>query len=406
EQVACAASGAHGTVAERRDEPRRDAPPLPYALSDLQIDAGRRLGLSAKQVLDAAQSLYETHRLTTYPRSDCAHLPAEHHGQARAVLDAAARHVPALAALMGHADLSLRSRAWNDKKVTAHHAIIPTPAQSDGQGLSPAEAAVYELIVRRYLAQFFPAFAYVQSEVLVDLGADRFRAVGREIVDPGWKAVLAPAPEADEEGAAASDEPSNATLPAVRPGDTVRALEVRVVDKMTQAPKPFTDASLIQAMCKVARFVSDPALKQILSDVDGIGTEATRAAIVEKLFERSFIERRQKAVVSTATGRALVDALPSVATTPDITALWEVAMRAIVDGKQPLHGFLERIERQLRDLVAQGKAAGAIRVAPAPSQGSPTSSQGSRRPDTSRGAPSGRRRGTGRASRSARPAGR
>jgi DNA topoisomerase-3 len=365
EAVIRSTQGAGATVASRADKPCTEPAPLPYALADLQMDAGKRLGLSAQEVLDAAQSLYETHQLLTYPRSDCPYLPEAHHAQAPAVLAAAARQVPALATLVGRADRSRRSKAWADGKVTAHHAIIPTPAAGPVRALTAHEAAVYELVSRRYLAQFFPAHEAVQTELAIHFAGATFRATGRRVVAPGWKAVLSNgAAESDDEPKA--PEGDNPSLPDVQMGDRLLAVSVSVADKKTQPPKPFTDASLIDAMCNVAKFVSDAATKKILSDADGIGTPATRAAIIETLFERGYVERVKKTVVSTPTGRALVDALPAVATTPDMTAVWEAAMRAIVERRQSLDLFLTRVEAQLRQLVEQGKARGAIAVAAPP----------------------------------------
>src|SRR5262249_33729826 len=137
---------------------------------------------------------------------------------------------------------------------------------------------------------------------------------------------------------------------------------VTVVDKKTQPPKRFTDASLIQAMCHVARYVESPTLKRILTETDGIGTPATRAAIIETLFERGFIRRERKAIVSTPTGRGLVQILPEVATTPDMTATWEAAIRAIADGKQTLEAFIGPVSAELEKLVSEGKAVGELRI--------------------------------------------
>ncbi len=362
--VANALQGARGTLLERSDKPHREAPPLPYALSALQVDAAKRLGVTAQQVLDAAQSLYETHQLITYPRSDCSYLPEAHHSEAAHVLAAVARQDAALAPLIARADPTLRSKAWADAKVTAHHAIIPTRAPGPARCLSATEGAVYALIARRYLAQFYPHHELIQSELALDLGGERFRATGRQVVTPGWKDVFVVGASADEPDVArAADESANPALPPIRPGDTVHALELRVADKKTQPPKRFTNATIVEAMCRVAAFVTDPAAKKILSDTDGIGTEATRASIIETLFDRGYVERVQQTLVSTPVGRALVDALPPVLTTPDMTAVWEAAMRAVVDGHQSLDVFLARIDAQLRQLVEHGKVRGPLAVA-------------------------------------------
>jgi DNA topoisomerase-3 len=373
--------GTTGALTEYVQEKKQQPPPLPYSLADLQIDAAKRLGLSAKTVLDACQSLYETHRLTTYPRSDCSYLPEGHHAQAPEVLAVVAARAPALAPLVSGANTALRSKAWNDKKVTAHHAIIPT-ANTAAMKIAPTELAVYELIARRYLLQFYPAHEFLQTKLALELGGERFTATGRQLLAPGWKAASSEPPS--EEGDRAPESVDNAVLPPLRNGDRVSAQAMDVADKLTQPPKMFTDASLMQAMVHVASFVTDPQVKKILHDTDGIGTAATRPSIIETLFERGYITRASKAIVSTTTGRSFVQALPLVATTPDMTAVWEAALRAIRDGHQDLPTFLARVDTQLRQLVDQGRVLGQIAIpkhaaTPASSSSRPSSSPSSRR---------------------------
>src|SRR5690606_465479 len=158
------------------------------------------------------------------------------------------------------------------------------------------------------------------------------------------------------------DDPDSGAgrLPPLQVGDRVTCPSVRVLDRRTQPPKAFTDASLIQAMCGISKFVADPKARRILQDTDGIGTPATRGAIVETLFERRYVERRGKTIRSTNLGRALVDALPTVATTPDMTAVWEGAMRRINDRQLDLSRFLAAVAGQLGELVARGKAQGPL----------------------------------------------
>jgi DNA topoisomerase-3 len=329
------------------------------------MDAARRLGMSAQAVLDACQRLYESCRLTTYPRSDCSYLPEGHFAQARDVMTAVAKHAPGLASVVDKADLGLRSKAWNDKKVTAHHAIIPTPPSAGAASeLKVAERAVYELIARRYVAQFFPAHEFLQTKIELEIAGERFSASGRCVVAVGWKTLFSPA-DNDSRDKSESVLGESESLPRLGSGDAVVVSEVSVADKFTEAPKPFNDASLMAAMCQVAKFVQNPNIKKILTEADGIGTPATRAAIIETLFDRGYVTRVKKSIVSTETGRALITSLPEVATTPDMTAVWEAAMRSITDGNQSLEAFLQRVSAQLAELVAQGKALGRIVVPPA-----------------------------------------
>jgi DNA topoisomerase-3 len=352
------ASGRSGTIARCTSANKTEPPPLPYALPDLQVDAGRRLGLGPKQVLDACQSLYETHRLLTYPRSDCSHLPEGQHDQATTVLAAVATNLPPLVAAIGAADRSRRSRAWNDKKVTAHHAIIPTALANSAANLTSAERGVYELVARRYLAQFYPAFEAEDTEIEVRVGEDIFRATGRVPLVAGWRDLgeARPAEDTEKDPDAADGQP----LPPVRDGEGVTCGEVVVTERRTSPPKRFTEPALIQTMTGIARFVDDPKIKQLLRETDGIGTPATQAQIIETLFERKFIEKRGRQVHSTSVGRAFIQALPPVAVRPDMTALWEAGMRRIAEGQMTLATFLSAVTQKLGELVTAGRAQGAI----------------------------------------------
>ena len=364
--------GREGRVASCTQDKRTEPPPLPYSLADLQVDAGKRLSMSAKAALDACQSLYETRHLVTYPRSDCNYVPEGHLAQASAVLSAIAKNAPSLGPAISKTDLTLRSKAWNDRKVTAHHAIIPTPgAGANATSMTAAERAVYELVAARYLAQFCPPYEYLQTRLELDVGGERWVASGRQMLSPGWKAFSVER-ETDGESQETKDGPASAApLPELRAGERLTVSSARVFDKETRPPKPFTDASLIAAMCAIGHYVTDPAAKKILTETDGIGTPATRAAIIETLFERGFVERKAKVLVSTLTGRALIASLPNVATTPDMTAVWEAALRAIEEGRRSLESFLDHVRTELGELVRQGRALGRISIAQAPACAAP-----------------------------------
>jgi DNA topoisomerase-3 len=351
--------------------------------------------MSAKVVLDACQSLYETYRAITYPRSDCAYLPEGHRAKASEVLSAIARVAPSLGPAISKADLTRRSKAWNDQKITAHHAIIPTPSGAAAVGaMTGAERAVYELVAARYLAQFYAPHEYLQTRLELEIAGERFVATGRQALSPGWKALSGELESEAEDAAGAQDDPDGASaapLPKLSPGERVAISNASVIGKRTSPPRPFTDASLIAAMCAVAKYVTDPTAKKILTEADGIGTPATRAATIETLFERGYVERQKKIIVSTPTGRALIASLPKVATTPDMTAVWEAAMRAIQDGRHSLDAFLARVGAELHELVDQGRALGRIPVAEAKASHAPRPDSPKRRTRGSRPAPSSKR---------------
>jgi DNA topoisomerase-3 len=355
--------GVRGVVAVCAQETKTEPAPLPYSLPDLQVDAGKRFALSPKQTLDACQALYETHRLLTYPRSDCSFLPEAQHGQAPAVLAAVGANVSALGPLIERADRSLRSRAWNDKKITAHHALIPTTVTRSLAGLAVPERRVYELVARRYLAQFLPPFSFSETKIEIEVTGERFVASGRRTIAEGWRVTCESASKQSEATSEDGDSEERQLLPALREGEAVSLGEVTISDRRTSPPKRFTEAGLIQAMTGIARFVEDPVIKKLLVETDGIGTPATQAQVIETLFERRFLDRQGRQIVSTEIGRALIQSLPDGATRPDMTALWEAAMRRIVDRKLVLPAFTGMVIQQLRGLVESGRARGALSVA-------------------------------------------
>ncbi len=361
ETIRATVTGRSGLVTMSSRDRRSEPAPLPYSLPELQVDAGKRLGLGPKQTLDACQSLYETHRLLTYPRSDCQYLPGGQHEQATAVLAAIATNVPALVPAVGQADRAHRSGAWNDKKITAHHAIVPTVVAKPAGSLSPSEAAVYELVARRYVAQFYAPFEYHETKIEVAIEGERFRASGRQPIADGWR-VLIPSVDADEEAKDSDDEAAASPLPLLREGERVVCDDVAIAERRTTPPKRFTEAGLVQAMTGIARYVADPKIKQLLRETDGIGTPATQASIIETLFDRRFVEKRGRQIASTSIGRTLIQVLPEIATRPDMTALWEAAMRRIAEGKMSLDVFLGGVIEQLRKLVESGRARTALEV--------------------------------------------
>lgn len=342
-----------GVVIAATDKRKQQAAPLPYNLSSLQIDAARRFGLNAKRVLDTCQGLYEKHKLITYPRSDCRYLPAEHFSEAGAVTAAISSCCPALSRAAEQADLSLRSKAWNDKKVEAHHAIIPTAKSIDPSRLSSDEQKVYELVARQYIAQFYPAWCYSDRQLDIEIAGGLFRARARQTLDQGWKVLFGGVKRAAE---AEEDEAEQSALPDLKKGDQVHCNEGCLLEKMTQPPRPFTDATLLAAMTGIARFVKDPELRKILKETDGLGTEATRAGIIELLFRRTFLQREGKLIHATDTGRALINSLPDVATQPDMTALWESQLNDICQRVTSYQAFMQPMTQSLEQLIIQARA--------------------------------------------------
>ncbi|MBL0427742.1 DNA topoisomerase III [Ramlibacter alkalitolerans] len=319
-------TGRPGKVSAFESKKQSQGAPLPFSLSALQSAASAKFGMSAQKVLDTCQALYETHKLTTYPRSDCQYLPDSMHAEAPTVLRAIAKSYPALAALAGRASASKKSGAFNDKKVSAHHAIIPTLSGGDTSRLSKDEQQIYDLICRHYVAQFFPDFDYLQNSVEFETMGEKFAATGRQVLKPGWKEVFGAS--ADEE----DDDQDKQAIPTCSKGDSAPCVKAEVAAKQTKPPARFTEGTLIKAMANIQAFVTDPAIKKLLKESAGIGTEATRASILETLKNRKFLETKGKQLISTPAARALIAALPAVLTQPDLTAIFEQRLEEIRQG--------------------------------------------------------------------------
>ncbi len=337
------------TASERKE--KQQIAPLPYNLSALQIDAAKAFGLSAKQVLDGCQSLYENYQLITYPRSDCRYLPEDHYSRRQSVVSAIGHHQQDLATVIEGANLSLRSKAWNDRKVEAHHAIIPSEKTTASGSLTLAEKQLYSMIARQYLLQFYLPHRYADRRIELVIAGGQFVATERENLEPGWKAAM---PQGKQQRQADDSAlPGDGRLPMLAPGQTVWSGEPLVDEKHTQPPAHFSDATLLAAMTGINRFVKDRELKKILKDTDGLGTEATRASIIELLFKRRFLQRAGKTILATELGRALINTLPESTTVPDMTAHWERQLNDISERALNYEGFMQPLLGQLHTLVGQ-----------------------------------------------------
>nr|WP_267957659.1 DNA topoisomerase III [Halomonas zhangzhouensis] len=355
EALATRLPGAEGRLTTLETRQKRQAAPLPYSLSALQVDAARRFGLSAQAVLDICQRLYERHKLITYPRSDCRYLPEEHLAQAHATLSNVCGQDETLRKWFAGADFTLRSKAWDDRKVGAHHALAPTGKPAELERLERAEADVFRLIVRNVLAQFYPPLIAREVKAEFTILDECFRASGQELLQPGWKPLFTTREEAPP-------------LPAMREGETCRVEACSAEDRETRPPEPFTDASLIKAMMNIARYVDDPEVKRTLREHDGLGTEATRAGIIETLIERGYLIRQNKTLRATRLGSGLIASLPEAASRPERTALWEQRLAGIAERNDDPAPFLTALIEDLRQLLGNADA-GRLRQAMATAQG-------------------------------------
>ena len=342
--------GKTGTVSAVTREKKKKAPPLPHCLSSLQKAASARLNMTAQEVLDTAQKLYEN-KLTTYPRTDCRYLPMEQFEDAGRILTLLVG-VPGLEQAAVNADAKLRSGAWDTGKITAHHAIIPTgevPGSLPGR-----ERDLFLMIAVAYCLQFYPPLQYESQKIRVTVDNTIWEARGRVILDAGWTSL---AQDDDEE----EKEPPQ-SLPVVRETDAVVCADVEKQAKKTTPPPKWTEGSLIEAMANVHRFVADAAAKSVLKENEGIGTEATRAGVLETLKKRGYLKAQGKALVSTDLAWQVIDMTPPVLKDPVTTAQWESKLESVAKGVLSLESFMSEQVNALPGMIAPLLSADALRV--------------------------------------------
>jgi DNA topoisomerase-3 len=278
-------------------------------------------------------------------------LPKEHLNDVTAVTKAISSVSSKLDAALKYADLSKKSRVWNDKKVGAHHAIIPTAKNKPTGLLSDHEEKIYELVARQYVAQFYPEFEYLDKQIDTEIAGGLFISKQKDILNNGWKDLF-PQSNKTKDGS----EFSTKKLPDVKLGETVTCLQGDLVEKNTTPPKHFTDATLLAALTGISRFVTDAEIKKALRETDGLGTEATRAGIIELLFKRQYLIRKGKEIRATEVGRKLITALPLQISQPDMTALWESQLESISIQAINYQTFLNGVEQNLEQLICDVKS--------------------------------------------------
>ncbi len=357
-----------GIVKSVTKSKKKDSQRLPLSLSSLQVLAGKAYSYDPQTVLDTAQKLYEK-KLTTYPRSDCEYLPPNQYGDRMAILSNLVQSGnEKLSQWAQNADRNIKSRAWNEKKITAHHAIIPTTVACNVNSLTQAERNIYFLISQAYIAQFYGEHVYEQTRIVVGQCEEEFVANGRVVIEEGWKSLYkrqksktnadGDEPDlTDERGAEAGPKKDAIEeadhLPAVKKNDDVEYTDSSVEAKQTKPPSRFTPSTLLQAMKEIHKFVKNEELKKQLKAVSGIGTEATRANIIDELISRGFMKTSgKKQVLSpTDTGYLLVDALPDELLYPDETAVWEERLALMSEGEDTLESFLKDQIQFLKHLI-------------------------------------------------------
>ncbi|EGT79774.1 YdgA-like protein [Haemophilus haemolyticus M21621] len=331
--------------------------PLPFALLDLQAKINDKYGFSADETLAITQSLREKHQAITYNRSDCRYLSTEQFEAAPKTLDFLSGLFPELP--FNSADRSRKSRAFNDKKVTAHTGIIPVPSDklSSLSDLSDKERKVYSAIVEQYLVQFLPEKQFDLASITIQCGDYQFKTSATKITDHGWSKLV---PDDVE------DELDNAKFDLIASfqADAKGMCESVEIKKEKTKPQPiYTEATLLKDLQRVARYIEDPRIKKLLIEKDkgregengGIGTPATRSAVIKNLNDKGFFEYQGKKLIPTQKGIDFIEALPRIVTVPDTTALWFEQQLAIEKGELSVDEFLDEIEKFVGEQIEAAK---------------------------------------------------
>lgn len=353
EQVAQQVRGANAVISAAEIKAGKESAPLPFDLTSLQQYASKRWGYTAQQVLDAAQSLYETHKATTYPRTDSRYLPESQRDDISGTLQGLIQSDQSISGLVAGADPNRKSRAYNDGKVTAHHAIIPTPARTDISKMTEMESNLYDAIRRFYIAQFYSPFEFNRTRIEVTSGQHRFLAKGKTPLKQGWKVIFGSdaesSPEDDNDVSDEAEEQS--ALPKMQQGEPALINGSTLDDKMTRPAPHFTEATLLAAMENVARFVTEERFKQILKETAGLGTPATRAGIIQGAIDKGYLLRKKKVLMATEKAHALVAIVPEAIKSPGMTAAWEQELEKIASGSVRMANFMQQISGWVTTMV-------------------------------------------------------
>ena len=306
--------GREATVTESKVNKKRVPPPQLYDLTSLQREANKKLGYSADKTLKLAQSLYETHKLITYPRTDSRYLPDDMKPKiAVALKKLPAAYQPLVQSENLHWGMKSK-RFYDNSKISDHHAIVPTDKTADSSKLTRDEALLFDMIARRLIAAHYPFYEYEAAKVITRVGEHRFKSTGAMPVAEGWRALYKGDKDAEKDA-----EPP---LPRLSEGDARKVVKAAVKACKTKPPAPHTDASLLNLMENAGRDIEDEALREQMKS-SGLGTPATRAAIIERLIQVGYARRRGRAIVSTEKGRQLIAVVPEQIASAVTTGKWE-----------------------------------------------------------------------------------
>ncbi|CAA9512288.1 MAG: DNA topoisomerase III [uncultured Solirubrobacteraceae bacterium] len=345
EAIVAAVTGQTGEITRLERSTKRERSPLLYDLTSLQREANTRFGFSARRTLAAAQRLYEEHKALTYPRTNSRFLPSDMVADIKPTAEMVGRQ-PAYAraaAFVGALDLLPLGRVVNDAKVTDHHAIIPTRSEHVVDKMSDDDKRIFDLVARRFLAVFHPEAVFENTRLDTTVAGHVFRTSGRVLLEPGWRGVYGEGFEEPRTGTSEEEDTAEQQLPKLEQGEGVDTEKVGSERKETKPPRRYSDASLLGAMETAGKLVDDDELREAMKD-SGIGTPATRAAIIERLIDVGYIEREGRALVCTEKGLNVVRLLDGhPLTSPGLTGDWENRLSRIEHGEDSREGFMRDI---------------------------------------------------------------
>lgn len=346
-------------VTEVKSTPKKTYSPQLYDLTELQREANRRFNYSAKETLNIMQRLYENHKVLTYPRTDSKYLSSDIVPSIKERLEACGTGpYRKLAGKLANKKIEGKPSFVDDKKVTDHHAIIPTEQFVQLDHMTVDERRIYDLVVRRFLAVLYPPFEYEQTELTVKMGGEILSAMGKTVKTQGWKEVYESQEETEDETEDDERELKEQNLPSLKKGDRLTELSLALKEGKTKPPAPFNEATLLSAMENPAAYMQtgNKEMARTLGETGGLGTVATRADIIEKLFSGFLLEKKGKDIYLTSKAKQLLTLVPEDLKKPELTALWEMKLSRIAGGSLKRGAFMKDIRLYSRDLINQIKA--------------------------------------------------
>lgn len=344
------------TIQKVTKQQGKELPPRLFDLTSLQVEANKRFGMTAEATLQTIQSLYEK-KLTTYPRVDTTYLSEDIYPKVPAILKGLRPYEHLVAPILSTGKPPKKSKkVFDNKKVTDHHAIIPTGVPLPS-GLTLNENRIYDLIALRFIAAFYPDAKTATTTVLAEVEGMELKATGKEILDPGWRVVLSSQKgkedatnQGNKEEQGEPQEGKESLLPAFVKGES-GPHEPSIRERTTEPPKYYTEATLLRAMETAGKQVEDETLREALKQ-NGIGRPSTRASIIETLFKRNYIRREKSSLRATETGIQLIDTIQDpLLKSAELTGLWEYKLRQIESGEYTASDFLQELKQQVSDLV-------------------------------------------------------